>query len=827
MRTRENFDTNWMFHFGEVGKIVKTVKKAGMIAGLTNALEEERHEPFAMGEAARITQDVIRKLMGDPHFEISQIYGSDTPDDKHTGWVCVDLPHDWRLEQPYSQEEHGAAFQGYLPGGVGYYRKVFQIPQEDEGKKIVIEFDGVMRASSVWVNGCFVGDHLSGYTSFHYDITDLLKYGEAEGDNVILVRTDTTGGDEGWWYEGGGIYRHVWLTKHDYLHVDRWGTFVRTDWVKNETAAITVETTISNEYSRTMDYRIRTSILDRNGKLSSTTETDCTTGGLDKLTTLQSLQVSYPQLWSLSTPHLYEVVTELLHEGCIVDTYRTVTGIRTVEYRQDGLYLNGEYVLLKGTCNHQDFAGVGIALPDRVHEYKIKRLLEMGCNAYRCAHHPPAPELLEACDRLGMLVMNENRVMESTEIKLEELKSMLYRDRNHPSIFMWSLGNEEKISGSYQAKRMLKRIRELATKIDPTRPLTVACLSQDGIEIDVNGVNYAESIKGNQSIGEWFHDHPQAKVLNTENVSFFSTRGVYEDDPGGGRCSSYGSKYTMSGKEMDVGNLGGAGGTSTPEQSWRYYLDNRFTGGLFVWTGFDYRGETTPFQWPSVTSHFGILDYCGFAKDSYYFYQSIWKDEPIVHLMPHWNWSERAGQPVEVHVYTNCSEVELVLNGQSLGIKKAEVEAGEHTLSWQVVYEPGVLEAVAYRGGMEVARERKETTTEAYAIHLEADGTELMADGQDVSIITVTVRDTAGRLVPVANNLIQFQISGEGKLLGLGNGDPGCHESDKGNARSVFNGYALALVQSKDQAGNIQIKASSVGLVSDVLTLTSMNSSAI
>ncbi|OBZ19291.1 glycoside hydrolase family 2 [Bacillus sp. FJAT-27264] len=827
MRTRENFDTNWIFHFGEVGKIAKTVKKAGMIAGLTNALEEERHEPFAMGEAARITQDVIRELMGDPNFEISQIYGSDTPGDKHTGWVSVDLPHDWRLEQPYSQKEHGAAFQGYLPGGVGYYRKVFQIPQEDEGKKIVIEFDGVMRASSVWVNGCFVGDHLSGYTSFHYDITDLLKYGEAEGDNVILVRTDTTGGEEGWWYEGGGIYRHVWLTKHDYLHVDRWGTFVRTDWVENETAAITVETTISNEYSRTLGYRIRTSILDRNGKLSSTTETDCTTGGLDKLTTLQSLQVPHPQLWSLSTPHLYEVITELLHEGSIVDTYRTVTGIRMVEYRQDGLYLNGEYVLLKGTCNHQDFAGVGIALPDRVHEYKIKRLLEMGCNAYRCAHHPPAPELLEACDRLGMLVMNENRVMESTEIKLEELKSMLYRDRNHPSIFMWSLGNEEKISGSYQAKRMLKRIRELATKIDPTRPLTVACLSQDGIEIDVNGVNYAESVKGSQSIGEWFHDHPQAKVLNTENVSFFSTRGVYEDDPEGGRCSSYGSKYTMSGKEMDVGNLGGAGGTSTPERSWRYFLDNRFSGGLFVWTGFDYRGETTPFQWPSVTSQFGVLDYCGFAKDSYYFYQSIWKDEPIVHLMPHWNWPERVEQPVEVRVYTNCSEVELVLNGQSLGIKKAEVDAGEHTLSWQVVYESGVLEAVAYREGMEVARERKETTTEAYAIHLEADGTELVADGQDVSIITVTVRDTTGKVVPVANNLIQFQVSGQGKLLGLGNGDPGCHESDKGNARSVFNGYALAIVQSLNQAGNIQIEASSVGLVPGVLILTSKDSSAI
>ncbi|MBV6714408.1 glycoside hydrolase family 2 TIM barrel-domain containing protein [Paenibacillus chitinolyticus] len=818
MRTKENFDRNWMFHVGEVGKIVKTVKKAGMIAGLTNALGEERHEPFAIGEAGRITQNVARELLGDPNFELTQIYGSDTPKDKITGWVGVHLPHDWRLEQPYNSER-GGAFQGYLPNGVGYYRKVFQIPQEDEGKKIIIEFDGVMRNSSVWVNGCFVGDHLSGYTSFHYDITDLLKYGDKEGDNVILVRTDTTGGDEGWWYEGGGIYRHVWLTKHDYLHVDRWGTFVRIEQIDNEMAAVTVETTVSNEYPQTMKYGIRTSILNPAGELVAITETDCETPGIDKQTVLQSVQVAKPLLWSQDTPHLYEAVTELLHEGQIIDTYRTIFGIRTVEYRQDGLYLNGKYVQVKGTCNHQDFAGVGIALPDSVHEYKIKRLLEMGCNAYRCAHHPPAPELLDACDRLGMLVMNENRIMESTEIKLDDLKSMLYRDRNHPSIFMWSLGNEEKISGSYQAKRMLKRVQDLTKRIDPTRPVTAANLSQEGMDIEVNGVNYAESIKGSQTIGEWFQSHPEAKVLNTENVSFFSARGVYEDDPEGGRCSSYGSRYTMFGKEVDVGNLGGAGGTSTPERSWRYFLNNRFSGGLFVWTGFDYRGETTPFQWPSVLSHFGILDYCGFAKDSYYFYQSIWKDEPIVHLMPHWNWPDRLGQQVEVRVYTNCNEVELMLNGQSLGKKQADAEAGEHTLSWQVAYEPGLLEAIAYRDGVMVAAERKETTTEAYSVHLEANRSELLADGQDVSMVTVSVRDQSGRVVPVAGNLIRLHVAGEGKLLGLGNGDPGCHESDKGDTRSVFNGYALALIQSLEKAGEIRIVAYSEGLVPAVLTL--------
>ncbi|WP_238327622.1 glycoside hydrolase family 2 TIM barrel-domain containing protein [Paenibacillus gorillae] len=820
MRSRENFDAHWMFHFGEVGKIAKTVKKAGMIAGLTNALEDEKHEPYAIGESARMTQNLIRELTGDPNFEISQIYGSGTPRDKQTGWVSVDLPHDWRLDQPY-KEEQGAAFQGYLPNGAGYYRKVFQIPQEDEGKKIIIEFDGVMRASSVWVNGCFVGDHLSGYTSFHYDITDLLKYGEDEGDNVILVRTDTTGGEEGWWYEGGGIYRHVWLTKHDFLHVERWGTFIKTERLEGGQAIITAETTVSNAYSHQMDYSIRTSILDNDGQLAATEERESRTNGIDKSMIAQSLQVADPQLWSPDTPYLYTAVTEIIQGDNIVDTYRTVFGIRTVEYRQDGLYLNGEYLLLKGTCNHQDFAGVGIALPDRVHEYKIKRLLDMGCNAYRCAHHPPAPELLEACDRLGMLVMNENRIMESTDIKLEELKSMMYRDRNHPSIFMWSLGNEEKISGSYQAKRMLKRMRELAAKIDPTRPLTVACLSQDGIEMDVNGANYGESVTGDHSIGNWMKEHPEAKVLNTENVSFFSARGVYKDDREGGHCSSYGSKYTMFGKELDVGNLGGAGGTSTPEQSWRYFINNRFTGGLFVWTGFDYRGETTPFQWPSVTSQFGILDYCGFAKDSYYFYQSIWRDEPIVHLMPHWNWPDQLGKLVEVRVYTNCSEVELFLNGRSLGAKTADPEVGEHTLSWHVVYEPGTLEAVGSRDGSIAAGDRKETTTDAYAIRLEADRMKLLADGQDVSVITVSVTDELGRGVTVASNQIEFRVSGQGKLLGLGNGDPGCHEPDKGNTRSVFNGYAMALIQSMHQAGDIRIEAIAEGLVPGVLTLQS------
>lgn len=816
-RIRECFDSGWRFHYGELGRFPKTVKKSGLIAGLTNSLQEEQLEPFASGPLTKFFESMAggSSLADSP---LQLFMDSTVPNDKFTGWRHVDLPHDWRIEQEFCSDI-GLASQGYLPNGVGYYRKVFKIPKDDEGGKVIIEFDGVMRNSSVWLNGCFLGDHYSGYTSFHYDITDLLKYGEDEGDNVILVKTDTTGGDEGWWYEGGGIYRHVFLSKYSHLHVDHWGTFLYSKEIKNENACVEMQTTVYNEFSKTVDYDLKTMILDPDGNTVGTSSDLRTLNALEKFTYKNEFNVSNPHLWSVESPILYKAVTELLIDGRVVDQYITTFGIRTVEYKASGFYLNGKRIVIKGTCNHQDFAGIGVALPDSVQEYKIKKLQELGCNAYRCSHHQATPEFLDMCDRLGMLVMEENRVIESTENKLQDLETLIYRDRNHPSIFMWSLGNEEYISGSYQAKRMLRRLSETAHKLDPSRPITCAEIFVPNFDseyfdiLDVVGLNYAESALAEMSsvgIGKIHEKFSDQKFVNTENVSFFTTRGVYEDDAAKAHCSNFGSKFSMYGGEIGIG----VGGTSTPENSWNAYRKNQFSGGIFVWTGFDYRGEPTPFMQTGVSSQYGIMDTCGFPKDYYYYYQSIWKEEPIVHIMPHWTWPGKEGQNIKIRIFTNCEEVELQLNGGSIGRKK---KTGDW-LEWDTVYQPGKLVAIGINKGTVSATDMQETAGDPHQICFELNKTKISKDFE-VAFVTVTLRDAMGRVVPTADNLIKFDINGAGRLLGVGNGDPGSREPDYAAARHLFNGYCLALVQSNGTSGKITLTASSEQLVSCEVTI--------
>ncbi|MDL2288575.1 DUF4982 domain-containing protein [Oscillospiraceae bacterium OttesenSCG-928-F05] len=820
MRTKECLDKNWLFYLGEVGPIPKTGAKSGMLCGYTNALEGEKHEPFA---GARGAIEQFSRIFPRGESETGEIDPSDVPIiGKYMKmgcdlslWKTVNLPHDFRLTMGF-EDDPDLNTQGYIPNGIAYYRKTFQLPKSDEGRRIVVEFDGVMRNASVWFNGCFLGDHYSGYCGFQYDLTALAKYGDDEGDNVLLVRCDTTMGDEGWWYEGGGIYRHVWLTKYHHVHVDRWGVFLHSE-VEGDRADVTIETTVCNETEKEAEFSVKTTLFDPVGDVAATAESVGKAEAFTSVVLKQAATVESAALWSVEAPNLYVAKTEISLAGQVVDTYETTFGIRSAVYTAQGLLLNGKPVPLYGACVHQDFAGVGAALPDAVQNYKIRRLKDMGCNAYRSSHNAATIELLDACDRQGMLVLDENRLMETSPHRLEDLKELILRGRNHPSVFAWSLSNEELFSGSYQALRILDVLLPYAKKLDPTRPFVAAeafipveSVGIYGEKYDIFGMNYAEAHMFGDKFKQIKARYPDMLIMSAENVSHFMTRGAYEDDKLRGHCSSYGTRYAMMGGEGGPN----AGGTSTPQNTWHFYKDNPETGGFFIWTGFDYRGEPTPLREYQVGANFGAMDYCGFPKESYYYYQSVFTAEPMVHIMPHWTWGN-TGEEKDVRLFTNCDEVELFLNGKSLGRKAMDGDWVPYT----VAFEPGELRAVGYRDGEKAAEDKQTTAGIPAQIVLEADRSELKADGADVAFVTVSVRDSRGVVVPFAENTLSFSVEGSGALLGLGNGDPGSREDDKCGARRAFGGLCMALVQAGETAGEMVLKAAGAGLEAGTLKL--------
>jgi len=711
-------------------------------------------------------------------------------------WTQVDLPHDWCVEGDFDRTaDHN---HGFLPVGIGCYRKVFELPASDLGRKITIGFEGVMRNSTVWVNGHLMGTHSSGYTSFCYDLTDVLRHGE-EGKNVIFVRVDARE-YEGWWYEGCGIYRHVWLLKADPLHVGHWGTYVTTPHIADQSATVSIRTTVLNEYASEKPCELVSTIVDASGEAIAVASDEALLAASGEYEFEQVAIIPRPKLWSPDTPSLYRVLTEVRSEGKVVDTYETPFGVRSIEFTADrGFFLNGKPLVIKGTCNHQDFAGLGVALPERVIEYKIRLLKEMGSNAYRSSHHPPTPELLDICDRLGMLVMDENRKLDSSAEGIADLKSMLYRDRNHPCIVLWSMENEELLEGKPMGTRVLATLARITRKIDPTRPV-VAAMNQgwnDGgysDALDVVGYNYGQ--RRAQDITDHVR-HPKRKIIGSESASCTTTRGIYEEDKVKGHVPAYG---------MVIPSWG-----CTPETAWRDVAENPFLTGLFIWTGFDYRGEPTPYKWPCINSHFGVMDTCGFPKDWYYYLKAAWTDEPLVHIFPHWNWPGREGQEIEVWAFSNCDAVELFLNGQSLG--RQEMIPNGH-LIWKVRYAPGDLVAKAYRDGRLAATKVVATTNPPARIHLEPDRGTIAADGCDVAMIRVSIRDDQGRVVPIADNEVAFTVEGPGRIIGVGNGDPSSHEADKGTIRRAFSGYCLAIIQAGRESGKIALRATSSGLLS-------------
>jgi beta-galactosidase len=713
-------------------------------------------------------------------------------------WRALDLPHDWAVELEFENDpgivNHGSKplDRTYPATSIGWYRRAFEIPKSDLGKRLSIEFDGVFRDSMVVLNGHFLGRNTSGYAPFSHDVTDFLNYGAL---NVLVVRVDATQG-EGWFYEGAGIYRHVWLVKTHPVHVAQWGTYVSCE-ARPGAATVNITTEVDNESDTEQACRILSTIVDSTSKVvGSAALAPVAIPARSRREFKQQMVVDNPVLWSIEHPHLYRLDTAIEASGATVDRYETRFGMRTIRFDpEEGFFLNGKPVKIKGTCNHQDHAGVGSALPDRIQYYRIEKLKEMGVNGYRTSHNPPTPELLDACDQLGMLVMDETRTMSSDPGALSDLKKMIRRDRNHPSVILWSLGNEEPEQGTERGARIVTTMKRLVRRLDPSRPVTVAMDDAwgQGVSgvVDVQGFNY----KKGPEIDDFHQRFPKQPMIGTETGSTVSTRGIYANDKEQGYVSAYDENFPE--------------WAATAERWWKIYAERRFLAGGFLWTGFDYRGEPTPYEWPCINSHFGIIDTCGFPKDNYYYYQAWWSERPVLHLFPHWNWPGKEGQEIDVWCHSNLEKVELFLNGGSLGVK--EVPRYSH-VAWKVRYKPGTLEARGYRGGQQVLVARQETVGGAAKILLRPDRQEILADGQDVSLVEVRVLDKEDRIVPVADNEIMFKLSGTGKVIGVGNGDPSSHEPDKNHKRRAFNGLCMVIIQSAKKPGEIRLEASSPGL---------------
>jgi beta-galactosidase len=682
------------------------------------------------------------------------------------GWRVLNLPHDWVVEQPFDHSgshSHGykAIGRNFPEASVGWYRKEFVIPESDLGRRITITFEGIHRDSKVWINGHYMGNEPSGYTTFTYDITECLNYG---GRNVVAVRCDVTT-EEGWFYEGAGIYRHVWLTKTNPLHVDQNGTFVYYT-IKGSQATAKIETTVRNDGYTSSSFKIKQELKNADGKvIAEAISSDVPVESVGTATLPQSLEISDAHLWSVDDPYLHTLVTTIIKDGKVTDSYETVTGIRTVRFdANEGFFLNGNHLKLKGTNNHQDHAGVGTAMPDELNNFRVKQLKDMGSNAIRCSHNPASPALLDACDRLGILIIDENRLMGTAPFVKDELNKMILRDRNHPSVIIWSLGNEEwGIEGNVFGERIIQNMQEYAKKLDPSRMMN--CASSGGWGkgvskyIEVMGFNYLE--QGN--IDDYHRDFPNTPCIGTEEGSTHATRGIYFDNPERQHLVAY-DRMTSNTWFKPI------------EYCWNYYDSRPFLSGMFIWTGFDYRGEPTPYGWPSISSYFGMYDMCGFPKDNVWYLKSWWGKEPVLHILPHWNWKGKEGQPIKVVVYSNCDQVELLVNGSSQG-KKTMLK--DSHLEWEVPYKAGSLKAIGYKDGKKQLIETIETTGDAVALKVVSHKASLSADGKDIAILTVTAVDKKGREVPDAENKITFETEGPGRIIGVGNGDPTCLEADK------------------------------------------------
>ena len=731
-------------------------------------------------------------------------------------WQEVKVPHDWVTILPYADvasHSHGYKTVGYKypETSVGWYRKTINIPASDLGKHIALQFDGIFRNARVWFNGFYMGTEPSGYATQVYDVTEYVNYG---GDNLICVRADATL-EEGWFYEGAGIYRDAWLMKSAAVGVAPFGTFVYADLKQPyDKVTIYVETEVNNHSLTTQQCEVSHRLLDADGR--EVAKSESSTIMLRAKQTLNSqpltLNLNTPHLWSPADPYLYKVETTVKVDGRVTDVYETTTGIRDIEFDADrGFLLNGQPLKLKGVNLHQDHAGVGAAIPDALQAWRIKQLKKMGCNAYRASHNPMTPALLDICDREGILVIDENRLTGINEEHLRLLERMIKRDRNHPSVILWSNGNEEwGMENTIQGTRIAAAMREYTHLLDPTRHSTIA--NAGGREmvkgLDVVGFNYiVQNDVDNQK-----KNNPTWKIVGTEETTGCGTRGWYfKDEKYPGRMVSL--NRTM---EQNYENI--------IERGWKFYDERPWAAGLFYWTGFDYRGEPNPLSYPAHDSEFGILDYCGFPKDEAYYLKSWWTDEPVLHIFPHWNLQGHEGEEVEVWAYSNCDEVELTVNGKKLG--RQPMPRNGH-LKWKAVYQPGRVEATGYKNGKRILTKTIETTKAAAKVVLKADRHQIAADGQDMAIVNIELHDQKGRFVPNACPVLTFCLEGDANIIGCGNGDPsylGSDHPDKQPCHTfsipAFNGRAQVLIQSGKLPSTVTLKCTADGLKYGLLTIT-------
>jgi len=705
----------------------------------------------------------------------------------------VELP--FEKSSSFEMDSHGYKAVGFAhpENSIGWYRKSFAVDAKDSGSKYFLQFDGVYREAKVFINGHYLGNNFSGYMGVEFDVTDYLNFHK---DNVITVRVDASQ-FEGWFYEGAGIYRHVWLNKMNPVHIASNGVFVTTQHTATS-ASVNIATDVLNQkYATASAISVQSYILNKEGKKIATSQNiksyDLAVNENKAIN--QNISVANPHLWNVEDPYLYKAVCLVKEKGILIDSVIVPFGIRTVTVDKDkGLFINGKHVKIQGTCNHQDHAGVGSALPDALQYYRIKLLKEMGVNAYRTSHNLPTPELLNACDELGMLVLDENRLLGSSTEMMGQFERLIIRDRNHPSVFMWSLANEEhSLQWTDVAKRIAYTMVAKQKQLDPTRTSTYAANMGGGTKI---GINEAIPVRGFNyhlpSFDAYRKENPNQPIMGTEVASTVCTRGIYAKDTVKGYVPDYDTTFP--------------GWASTAERWWKMATERDWFMGGFVWTGFDYRGEPTPYKWPCINSHFGIMDVCGFPKNLYYYYQSWWTNKDVLHIYPHWNWKGKEGQPIEVACNSNADAVELFLNGNSLG--KKSMPKNSHLL-WIVNYQPGVLKAVAWKNGKQLETS-VETTGDAYQIVATPDRTNITADGKDVAVFNISVKDKNGREVPDAMNLLHFNVS-NATIIGVGNGDPSSHEADKyldgQYQRSLFNGKCQVIVQGKKTKGEIVFEA--------------------
>ncbi len=728
-------------------------------------------------------------------------------------WEEVRVPHDWVTTLPYAPEashSHGYKTVGYKypETSIGWYRKMLPIANDDLGKRILIQFDGIFRNARVWFNGFYLGCEPSGYATQVYDVTEYANYG---GENLICVRADATL-EEGWFYEGAGIYRDVWLLKSAAVSVAPFGTFVYSDLkAPYSKAVVYVETEVNNHGLTAQTCQVEQRLMDAAGQEMAKAEpVTLTLQGKQTLATKQQLTVSQPHLWSTTDPYLYQVETTVKVDGQVTDVYTTTTGIRDIDFDADkGFLLNGQQLKLKGVNMHQDHAGVGAAIPEALMAWRIRQLKQFGCNAYRASHNPMTPAQLDICDREGILVIDENRLTGINAEHLRLLKNMIKRDRNHPSVILWSDGNEEwGLENTIQGTRVAAAMREYTHLLDPTRHSTIA--NAGGTELikglDVVGFNYIVQ----NDVDNRKRNNPTWKIVGTEETTGCGTRGVYFVGEDKNRMVSINYHPTPNAQHPTPPNV--------IERGWQFYADRPWTAGLFYWTGFDYRGEPNPLSYPAHDSEFGILDYCGFWKDEAWYLKAWWTDEPVLHIFPHWNLQGHEGEEVELWAYSNCDEVELIVNGKKLG--RQPMPKNGH-LKWKAVYQPGRVVARGYKNGKRILTQTIETTKPAYKLVLKTDRQTLTADGRDVAVVTVEVQDAKGRLVPNACPELDLRLEGEGRILGVGNGDPAYLGADhpkeldcKAFHIPAFNGLAQVLVQSSCTASALQLECSSAGLQS-------------